>query len=81
MKLFAEIVEEDLLFKLLHVLGATFYKPVGDGSYEVVYFSGEKIVVFKGKLSKEHEVLLEKTAWKVTYIELNEVEGTVKIKQ
>lgn len=81
MKLVAEITDEDLLFKLSHVLGATFYRLVGDGEVEVVYFSGEKIVHFKGKMSQEHQVLLEKTAWRVTNIEIDEVEGEVKIKQ
>jgi len=61
MKLIAEIEEEDLLFKLTHVLGATFYKHIGDGQIEVVYFSGEKVVHFKGKLSSDHTKILEAT--------------------
>lgn len=81
MKLIADIKDEDLLFKLLHILGATFYRSVGEGLVEVVYFSGEKVVHFKGKLTKEHSVLLEETAWKVAGIEIDELEGTVKIKQ
>jgi len=81
LKLIADIKDEDLLFKLLHILGATFYRSVGEGAVEVVYFSGEKVVHFKGKLSKEHSMLLEETAWKVAGIEIDELEGTVKIKQ
>ena len=81
MKLIADIKDEDLLFKLMHILGATFYRHVGNGDVEVVYFSGEKIVYFKGGLSKEHSTMLEQTAWKVAGIELNELEGTVKVKQ
>ena len=81
MKLIAEIEEEDLLFKLMHVLGATFYRHVGDDLVEVVYFSGEKVVHFKGKLNEEHEKVLESMAWKVSDIQVSEVEGTVKIRQ
>ncbi len=81
MRLFAEITDEDLLFKLSHILGATFYRHIGEGEFEVVYFSGEKIAHFKGKLSSEHSKLLEGTAWKVESIDINEIEGTVKIKQ
>lgn len=81
MKLFAEIKDEDLLFKLMHVLGATFYRPMGDGEMEVVYFSGEKIAHFKGKLEANHAKLLEGMAWKVENITIDEIEGTVKIQQ
>jgi len=81
LKLVAEIVDADLLFKLMHVLGATFWRNVGDELVEVVYFSGEKMVHFKGKLSEQQKKVLEGSAWKVENIEVNEVEGTVKIKQ
>jgi hypothetical protein len=81
LKLLAEIEEEDLLFKLMHILGATFYRAVGEGIIEVVYFSGEKVVHFKGKLSAEHKSVLEASAWKVSSIEVSEIDGTVKIKQ
>jgi len=81
MKLVAEIKEAELLFKMVHALGTTFYKPCGDGTFEVVYFSGEKIVHFIGKLSENQIKLLEQTAWKVTEITVDEVEGEVKIRQ
>jgi len=81
MKLVAEIKEAELLFKMVHALGTTFYKPCGDGTFEVVYFSGEKIVHFIGKLSEYQIKLLEQTAWKVAEITVDELEGEVKIKQ
>jgi len=81
LKLVAEIKDEDLLFKLMHSLGSTFFKPIANGETEVVYFSGEKFAHYKGKLSKEKESILEKTAWKVSEIIINEVEDKVTIKQ
>jgi len=81
MKLYAEITDADLLFKLMHVLGTTFYRLVGDGEIEVVYFSGEKIAHFKGKLEPERLKVLEGSAWKVESIVIDEINGTVKIKQ
>jgi hypothetical protein len=81
LKLLAEIEEEDLLFKLMHILGATFYRTIGEGIIEVVYFSGEKVVYFKGKLSDEHLRVLEASAWKVSSIEVSEIDGQVKIRQ
>ena len=81
MKLVAEIKEAELLFKMVHALGTTFYKPCGDGTFEVVYFSGEKIVHFVGKLNENQIKVLEQTAWKVAEITVDELEGEVKIKQ
>lgn len=81
MKLVAEIKEAELLFKMVHTLGTTFYRPVGNGEFEVVYFSGEKIVHFFGRLSEEQVKSLEHTGWKASEISVNEVEGEVKIRQ
>lgn len=81
MKLVAEIKEAELLFKMVHALGTTFYKPIGNGEFEVVYFSGEKIVHFLGKISDEQRKNLEVSAWKVSEISIDEQEGEVKIKQ
>ncbi len=47
----------------------------------MVYFSGEKVVHFRGKLSVEHLKVLEASAWKVNSIEVSEIDGQVKIKQ
>ena len=81
MKLVAEIKEAELLFKMVHALGTTFYKPCGDGTFEVVYFSGEKIVHFVGKLNENQIKVLEQTAWKVAEITVDELVGEVKIRQ
>ena len=81
MKLVAEIKEAELLFKMVHALGTTFYKPIGTGDFEVVYFSGEKIVHFVGRLNENQIKVLEQTAWKVAEITVDEVEGEVKIRQ
>jgi len=81
MKLIAEIIDEELLFKLVHQLGATFFRTVGEGIVEVVYFSGEKVVHYQGKVTEEHFKLLNATGWPVNSIEVSQVEGTVKIKQ
>jgi len=80
-KLIAEISDADLLFKLMHILGATFWRVVGEDVVEVVYFSGEKVVHFRGKLDVDKRKVLEASAWKVENIEVSEIEGTVKIKQ
>ena len=81
MKLFAEITDEDLLFKLLHELGCTFYRLVGNGETEVVYFSGSKIVHFKGKLQEKNGNVLKATAWEVKRLEVDALEGKVTIEQ
>jgi len=81
LKLVAEIKEAELLFKMVHALGTTFYKPIGNGEFEIVYFSGEKIVHFNGRLSESQIKILEQTAWKVTEITVDELEGEVKIRQ
>jgi len=80
-KLVAEIKEAELLFKMVHTLGTTFYKPCGNGTFEVVYFGGEKIVHFNGKLSEEQIKSLEQIGWKVSEICVDDVEGEVKIRQ
>ena len=81
MRLIAKIKDSTLLFKLAHELGTTFYKVLGNGEFEVVYFSGERIAYYVGKLSEEQIRSLEHSGWKVSEIVVNEVEGEVKIKQ
>jgi len=81
MKLFAEIKDEDLFFKLQHELGCSLYRVVGNGEYEIVYFSGSKLVYFKGKLSDTHKELLKASAWEVKSIAVDADEGYVRIEQ
>jgi len=81
MKLFAQIDSEDLLFKLIHEAGASFYRPLGNHQYEVAYFSGNRVVFFRGKISPERAKQLEQTSWRVSRIEIDEIDGLVKIFQ
>ena len=81
LKLTARISDEDLFFKLAHSLGCTLYRFVGDGSVEIVYFSGSKLVYYKGSLSDGHKESLKANGWEVKRIEVNEDEGIVKIEQ
>jgi len=81
LRLIAEVKDAELLFKMVHTLGTTFFRVVGNGEFEVVYFSGEKIVHFTGKLSEEQIRSLEHSGWKVSEIVVNEAEGEVKIRQ
>ena len=81
MKLYAEITDEDLLFQLIHVLGATFYRPVGNGEYEVVYYTNERTVRYQGKIRPDNVKVLENQGWKVSKIEFDEFNGIIKIAQ
>jgi len=81
LKLTARISDEDLFFKLMHELGTTLYRNIGDGSMEIVYFSGSKLVYFKGKLSDEHKEMLKANGWEVRRIDIDPDEGIVKIEQ
>jgi len=80
-KLFLEIDDGDLLFSLLHELGSTFYRPLGNGQLEVLYYSGNRLIHFRGALPADKIKLLEQTAWRVSDIEIDEVNGVVKISQ
>lgn len=81
MKLFAEIIDEDLLFKLIHELGCTFYRRIGNGEYEILYKSNERTVHYKGKIDNKNVNILEGLGWKVSKIDFDEMDGTVKIIQ
>lgn len=81
LRLFAKINDESLLFDLIHELGASFYKQLGDGTTEVLYFSGSKIVHFKGKITPQNLEKLKTLAWQVQDMEIDETSGFVKIKQ
>lgn len=81
LRLTARISDEDLFFKLQHELGCTLYRLVGNGETEIVYFSGSKLVYFRGKLSQQHSELLKSNGWEVKRIEVDEDEGHVKIEQ
>jgi hypothetical protein len=83
MKLYAEVSDEDLLFKLIHQLGATFFRTIDQEKdiIEIVYLSGEKYAYYKGTVSEEHWKLLNAVGYPVDEIEINEAEKEVKIIQ
>ena len=81
LRLTARITDEDLFFKLQHELGCTFWRVIGNGENEIVYFSGSKIVYYKGRLSQSHAELLKGSAWQVSKIAVDEDDGRVHIEQ
>lgn len=81
LRLTARITDEDLFFKLQHELGCTLFRSVGNGETEIVYFSGSKLVYFKGKLSDSHKEMLKANGWEVRRIQVDEQEGRVHIEQ
>lgn len=61
MKLVAEIKDPQLLISLTHVKGSTFYMEK-DGLWEILYYSGNKIVHFVGKLDEDQARLIRATS-------------------
>lgn len=61
MKLIAEIKDPQLLLSLQHRKGSTFYM-VKDDLWEIIYYSGNKIVHFVGKLDDEQRKHIQATA-------------------
>lgn len=57
MKLIAEIKDPQLLLSLTHRKGSTFYM-VKDELWEIIYYSGNKIVHFVGNLDEEQARLI-----------------------
>ena len=83
MKLIAEITDPELMMKLQHEKGASFFKPTGEkpGTYEVLYFSGNKVVHFEGELTAAQLELLKAQANQCTIIDLDLNQGFVRIVQ
>jgi len=81
MKLVAEVKDETLLFDLVHELGRIFYRRLGKETYEVVYFSGSRVIHYVGKLSKEKLELLKSVGFEVSEIEIKEIEDIIKVVQ
>ncbi|MDH5203650.1 MAG: hypothetical protein OEW69_10405 [Nitrospirota bacterium] len=80
MKLLAKIKSSDLLMKLQHEKGATFFRP-GDkqGEYEVIYFSGNRVVHFKGELKTSELEQLRNVATECKILDLDISLGFVRI--
>ena len=81
MKLFAEITDEELLFKLIHELGCTFYRRIGKRKYEVVYKSNERTVHYKGAIDQKNATTLEALGWKVSKMKFDDLADTLTIIQ
>lgn len=82
MRLFAEVLSEELLGKLMHELGSLFYRQLNEeGAYEVVYHSANKTVRYKGKLSENMAKIVKSCGYQVSDIQIDQVSQTVKISQ
>lgn len=89
MKLIAEIQDAALLMDLIHEQGTCFYRiiPPGvdsiDGAHhvEVVYFSGNRVIHFKGELSKQQFRQLDTWAIFCRKLQYNPDIGRIQVVQ
>jgi len=81
MQLFAETSDPLLLKKSIHRDGTTFYHLCNDDTVEVAYFSGSRIIHFKGQIPREQLEILVYEAFQVDKIEIDEIAGVVKAVQ
>ncbi len=61
MQLFAKTSDPFLLKKSIHRDGITFYHLCSDDTIEVAYFSGSRIIDFKGTDAKRYVVVSQVT--------------------
>jgi len=81
-QLIAKISDAELLTKSMHELGTVFYTVGENGEItRVVYFSGSRLVDFQGKLDQALAARIQAEGHKVSKIEVDEVQGYVKIVQ
>jgi len=81
-QLLAKITDQELLQKSIHELGTVFY--VTDEKHnivKVVYFSGSRLVEYTGTVDENFAKRLQAEGHKVNLIEVDEVQGYVKIVQ
>ena len=81
MQLLAKTSDPVLLKKSIHPDGTTFYHLCNDDTVEVAYYSGNRIVHFKGQIPPEQLNILIHEAFRVDRIEVDEATGIVKITQ
>ncbi len=81
MQLFATTSDPTLLQKSIHRDGTTFYHLCNDDVVEVAYFSGSRIVHFKGHIPPDQLSILTHEAFQVDKIEIDEATGVVTIAQ
>ena len=77
----AKIKDPDLFFELISELGTTFYRTPGKGIFEIVYFSGNRIIAFTGKLNKEHQKQLDIYGNKVEKLDIDIDNNVVRVEQ
>jgi len=80
-QLFLDTHNEELFSKTTSELGTIFFKALGNGKYEIVYFSGSRLARFIGKPRKQLLKLCEACGYPVDVIEIDESFGTLKIIQ
>jgi len=81
-QLIAKITDQELLRKSIHELGTVFYVKDEKGNIvKVVYFSGSRLVEYTGAVDENFAKRLQVEGHKVNLIEVDEVQGYVKIVQ
>jgi hypothetical protein len=82
-QLYAEVTSEELFRKATSELGTVFYRLIDEkrGAYEIVYFSGSRVVRFVGVPSEELVKLCEANGFEVSQIEFDPLTGIVKVSQ
>jgi len=81
-QLIADVKDPELFRKSIHELGTIFYQKDDDDNIAlVVYFSGSRIVQYAGKVEEDLAKLIRSIGHKVSSIEVDEVQGYVKIVQ
>lgn len=81
-QLIANVSDPDLLRKSMHELGTVFYQTdEKDNVTSIVYFSGSRIVRYTGKVEEELSKFVRAMGYRVSFIEIDEVQGYVKIVQ
>ena len=83
LQLIAKISDEQLFLKCVHERGTIFYTVNGQGVIDqVTYFSGSRIIVLAtDSLSEEVANRVKAEGFKVDSLEIDEVQGYVKIVQ
>jgi len=81
-QLLAKITDQELLQKSIHELGTVFYVTDEKGNIvKVVYFSGSRLVEYTGAVDENFAKRLQAEGHKVNLIEVDEIQGYVKIVQ
>jgi hypothetical protein len=82
LQLIAKTNDPELLSKSMHELGTVFYVTDEKGNIvKVVYFSGFRLVEYTGAVDENFAKRLQVEGHKVNLIEVDEIQGYVKIVQ